>query len=348
MNFEKPDRLPLWEFMGYWPETFDRFLAEGYPADVDLCDYFGYDRCQAVPVDFNPYPAFETEVLAEDEETRTVRDVTGVIKKEFKYGSAMPHYIEFPIKERKDFLAFAERLDGKSPERYPANWDALVAEYKKRDHPINLVTRGLLALGRDFMEFNDLMMAFMDEPEWVEEMMDFHTQFIMDMWEKALSEVEIDFILFGEDMAFKNGPMISPTLVKQLMIPRYRKLADFFKAHGVNIFIVDSDGDIRSLVPLYLEGGVTGVLPIENTANCCPIAFRQQYPRLQMIGGFDKQKIAKGGEVMEREVRSKMEAIGGQMGWIPGFDHSVHPDTSLAVYQEYLALLRELGEKVCK
>lgn len=340
MAFEKPDRPFITEFMGYWPETLDRWRDEGMPRDVGAHEYFELDKFAYAPVDFNFVPAFERKILEEDEQTRTVRDELGVIKREFKYGSAMPHYIEFPIKTRQDFLGLVERLDPTSPERYPSNWPGLVEQYRNRDYPLGLICRGLLAFGRDFMEFTDLMMAFAEDLDWMEEMMEFHLDFMMRFWERALRDVEIDFVYLGEDMAYKAGPMISPAMVKALMVPRYQRLTSFLKDCGVKTIFVDSDGDIRSLIPLFLEGGNTGVLPLEHNAGCDPVALRKQYPKLQMIGGMSKQAIALGGESMENEVRSKLSIL-PQGGYIPSFDHSVHPAVSLQTYREYLDLLRD-------
>ena len=132
----------------------------------------------------------------------------------------MPHYIDFPIKTRRDFLDLKERLDPKSPSRYPADWNDFAAQLKNRDYPVGLLCRGLLAFGRDFMKFDDLMIAFAEEREWIEEMMDFHTDFMIGLWERALRDVEVDFVQLGEDMAYKTGPMISPTMVNELMAPR--------------------------------------------------------------------------------------------------------------------------------
>ncbi len=344
MTFEAPDRLPFMEFMFYWPETRDRWIAEGMPADADPNAYFGYDPFVWLPVDFNFVPPFPVEVLEEDDETRIVRDVVGVVKKEFKYGSAMPHHIEFPIRTRDDFLELKERLDPTRPERYPANWLEMVEQLRTRDYPVGLVCRGLLAFFRDFMDFNRMSMAFLEEPDWIHEVMDFHTDFMIRMWERAVTDVEVDMVQLGEDMAFKTGPMVGPGFVREFMVPRYQRLTQFLKDHGVKTLIIDSDGDIRSLVPLYLEGGFTGVLPLENAANSNPLAFREQYPRLQMIGGIDKRAIAKGGADLEQEVRTKVGTLGPQGGYIPSFDHSVHPSVSFDDYRHYLDELRRLCE----
>ena len=340
MNFEKPDRLFFCEFLGFWPETKDRWYEEGLPKDVSTDDYFGFDKIGMVLINFNFIPPFEVKVLEEDAKTKIVIDETGTTKKLFKYGSAMPHYIDFPIKIREDYLQIKERLNPDDPTRYPANWKTLVSEYKNRDYPLGVLCRGLLAFGRDFMKFEDLMIAFMDQPKWMDEMMEFHTNFLIRLWDRVLTDVDIDFILLGEDMAYKTGPMVSPRVVKEMMVPRYKKLVEFFKRRGVQHIIIDSDGDIRQLIPLFIEAGITGVLPMENNAGCNPIGIRNGYPRLQMIGGMDKQKVALGGKVMENEVCSKIGKLGPAGGYIPSFDHSVHPDVSLETYKHYLNLLR--------
>lgn len=343
MAFEKTDCLPFMEFMFYWPETRDRWISEGMSADADPVAFFGYDPFQWLPVDFNFVPAFTPEILEEDETMRVVRDVTGVVKREYKYGSAMPHYIEFPIKTRRDFLGLKDRLDPTSPARYPANWDEWVRNFKDREHPVGLVTRGLFAFFRDFMEFTDMSMAFMEQPEWIHEVMDFHTDFICRLWERAVSDVEVDMVLFGEDMAFKIGPMVGPEFVREFMVPRYKKITDFLRDHGVRTMFIDSDGDMRSLIPCFLEGGFTGVLPLEGAANCDPVAIRRMYPHLQMLGGLNKMELAKGGAAMYDELE-KVAMLGPVGGYIPSFDHSVHPSVSYATYQDYLARLRRLCE----
>ncbi|MHB1461205.1 MAG: uroporphyrinogen decarboxylase family protein [Armatimonadota bacterium] len=340
MNFQPVDRLPFMEFMQFWPETLDRFYTEGLSRDVDVYSHFGYDPFGWFPVDFGFRPAFVREVLEEDADSRIVRDESGVVKREFKYGSAMPHYIEFPIKNRQDFLDIAKRLDATDPARYPADWEGYKASVADREFPMGLVCRGFLAFERDFMDFQDMAVAFAEEPEWIEEMMDFHLDFLMKLWGRVLSECEVDFVLLGEDMAYKNGPMISPSMVRRFMTPRYKILTDFIKSHGCQNIIVDSDGDMRSIIPCFLDGGITGILPMEGMAGVNPVELRKEYPRLQMIGGIDKLVVEKGGDIMRQEVEGKVNFLKQTGGYIPSCDHSVHPGMSYAVYQDYLKTLK--------
>ena len=56
-------------------------------------------------------------------------------------------------------------------------------------------------------------------------------------------------------MCYKNGPLISPGMFEEFILPYYRKLTGFFYDHGIEIILVDTDGDCRSLIPLFIQGG---------------------------------------------------------------------------------------------
>lgn len=55
-------------------------------------------------------------------------------------------------------------------------------------------------------------------------------------------------------MAYKNGPMISPDIFREFMLPQYKKLTGFFKEYGIKNFFVDTDGNYEKLIPLFLGG----------------------------------------------------------------------------------------------
>jgi uroporphyrinogen decarboxylase len=341
MHFEKPDLFPMMEFMGFWPET---QAAWGNLPEVlghDLFKHFGLVQAQVVPVDFNFVPAFEEKILEETDTHLVMIDATGCTKKIEKKDncSSMPHYIDFPIKGQSDFEAIKERLDGTDhAHRYPDNWSELVDAYAHRDYVLGAVIRGPFAFCRDFVNFEQLMMMAYDDLPLVKEMMSFQVDFTVQLWDKLLKEVRLDYIYVGEDMAYKTGPMFSPAMLNELLRPLYSRLTDFFKGGGVSTIILDSDGDVRSLIDLYVESGFTCILPMERAAGMDPVQIRQQYPELRMIGGVDKQKIAAGGNTMMDELKHAV-SVAKTGGYIPCFDHSVPPILSCQDYQNYLEQL---------
>ena len=134
--------------------------------------------------------------------------------------------------------------------------------------------------------------------------------------------------------------MFSPVMLNELLRPLYKKLVGFVKDNGIENVLLDSDGDVRSLIELYTDSGVTGILPLERTAGMDPVEIRKTYPKLQLIGGIDKLNIAKGKQGIDEEMK-KVKAIVGKSGWIPCFDHAVPPIVSYEDYKLYLDCLRE-------
>ncbi len=341
LEIGKSDRVILTENMGFWPETYPKWYSEGLAEGTDLFEYFGMTQVRFLPVNFNFIPSFERKVMEETDEYLIVLDETNTLKKEFKNSSAMPHYISFPIKEKKDFYELKERLNPKSSERYPANWSEVLKEHSSGDFPTGLVIRGPFAFGRDFIDFNELMMLFYDDPDFIKEMMDFQADFTIKLWEKALKEADVDVIWLGEDMAYKNGPMISPAFVKELLVPNYKKITTFLRDNGVENIFIDSDGNIESILPLLIESGFNGISPVEIAANMDLLKIRDQYPDLKIIGGVNKLNIAKGEEGIDYELKI-VEKMLEHGSYIPSFDHSVPPIVSFKNYSIYIEKLKNL------
>jgi len=110
----------------------------------------------------------------------------------------------------------------------------------------------------------------------------------------------------------------------------------------VDLLWVDCDGNIDSLIPLWLESGVNCFIPFEvGTWHADPVEYRRKYGKdLRMMGGFNKRILAGSRHAIEREIHRLMPLVkeGGYIGFC---DHYVPPDVSLENYLFYL-------EKVCE
>ena len=343
MHGEPADELCQFE-AGYWGETLERWYGEGLPRGTQPWDHFGITWYEHPPIHFGISPAFETEIIAEDAETITYRDGAGVLSRGRKDGHSMPHWLDFPVKTLADFERVAERLDPRTPGRYPDNWAEHVARWKTRDHilVVGNVAASFFGWPRSLMGVENLLLAYYDQPELIHAINRQHLEFIKVLYEKALQEVEFDFAFVWEDMAFKNGPLIGPGLFREFMLPYYLEMTDYFRSFGIELCIVDSDGNVDDLLPCFIEGGINGVLPFEVAAGMDVRAVREAYPELRMLGGIDKRAVAAGPPAIDAELEARMRGVVGKGRYLPGVDHHIPPDVSLGDFEYYLKRAREI------
>jgi hypothetical protein len=158
---------------------------------------------------------------------------------------------------------------------------------------------------------------------------------------QVLEVLPADVLYVQEDISGTNGPLISPRMFDQFVAPYYLELVPMLRRLGVRHILVDTDGDFRRLIPNFMSVGVDGFLPMDVNAGMDIVSVRQEYPRLQFIGGFNKLCIADGQEAVDREFARLLPVI-RQGGYIPGADHQVPPSTSLGDYRYYIARLGQV------
>lgn len=186
---------------------------------------------------------------------------------------------------------------------------------------------------------------FYDDPALAEEILDFLTDFFIETTRRALNEVEVDWYNYFEDFAFKTGPLISPKIFKQFLLPRYRRINNHLRAHGVDIISLDSDGNIEVLLPMIIEAGINHICPLEQAAGMDAVKIRKQYgTALAMLGSIDKRELAKGKREIEKELLRQVPYLLETGGYIPTVDHTIPPDVSYDNFIYYLGLKKKIIE----
>jgi hypothetical protein len=189
------------------------------------------------------------------------------------------------------------------------------------------------------MGFEKLMFAFADQPELLHEINRDLLAFNLSLLDKMLKVCVPTFVTIAEDMSYKHGPMISKRTFDEFIAPYYRQLVPRLLERQIMPF-VDTDGDVTLLVPWLAEVGVNGVLPLERQAKVDGLRLRERYPRLRMVGHFDKMTMNRGEAAMRAEF-GRLVPLMKFGGFIPSVDHQTPPGVSLVEYGVYLRLLRE-------
>jgi uroporphyrinogen decarboxylase len=287
-------------------------------------------------------------VIREDGRYRVWVDSLGITQMGFQEdwrdgwsGFATRVFIDFPVKTRKDFLEVRKRYNPMDPKRYPKNWDTMAKAYRGRDYPLGVTIRGPFWWTRDMIGLKGLLIGIYKEPEFIKEVMEFCAEFHVEALRRGLEDVDIDYVIMSEDMAYKNGPMIGPEAVRKYMGSAYRSIVKFFREHGVKVIGVDSDGNVEPLIPVWLELGINWIMPCEVAAGMDVVELGGKYPRLIMSGGIYKRELAKDKAAIEGEVMRKVPPLVERRGYFPGVDHAVPPDVSLENYKHFISLLKK-------
>ena len=340
-----------------WGSTINCWRRDGLPEDADLAVYFETDRERCAPVAtqgrYGPhlYPLLERKILSQTDEYCIVRDEEGNVVKLFNDDplQSMPQWIEYPLKNRDDWERIIKpRLDAKIPGRYPQGekFDQYVNEVKSRDYALGIWTGSFYGWPRSFMGVERLSTMFYDDPDFVHEICEHIADFVIELITPILKQIQFDFAFIWEDMGSKSGPLCSPDTYREFALPPLKRVTELLHRHGIDIIIVDSDGNNDVLIPLWLEAGVTGLRPFEIAAGCDAVAIRRKYGNNLIIqGGIDKRALAKSHEDIDREVLSKVPWLCLQGGYFPQVDHLVPPDVSLENYRYYSHLLRKVLEE---
>ncbi len=191
------------------------------------------------------------------------------------------------------------------------------------------------------MGFENLCIAFIEQPDLIHDMIKFHGDFVSKMLETLLKYVKVDYIMINEDMAYKQKTMISPAMIREFILPTWHQWGEIIHNAG-SICDLDSDGYIGELIPLWIEAGFRVNEPVEIAAGNDLKTYQEAYGNsMAYMGGVDKRVIAKGGKDIIEQIEM-LKPVVQRGGYIPICDHGIPTDVSWQNMIEYCKLLAKL------
>jgi len=188
-----------------------------------------------------------------------------------------------------------------------------IARYRGSNRALAVTTRmgtsnTYLSMG---MEHFSLMLF--DKPRFVLDLMDIFVDWACKAVTK-INELGFDFMIIPEDLAWKQGPLFSPKMVRELFLPRMKKVAEKIKLP----WIYHSDGDLRPILDDLLTLGMNGLANIEPNAMDIVELKKKYGRRICLMGNIDLHYTLTRGtpEETEAEVKKRIEEIGPGGGYI--------------------------------
>ncbi|MCL2517403.1 MAG: hypothetical protein FWF15_02455 [Oscillospiraceae bacterium] len=332
---------------GYY--CMEKWIAEGHlTRETNLAELFGFDPnefhylgnlggCEAPFV-----PPFEVKVLEDRGEHELVQDSAGrsVLYFKNRRSGFMPEYVDHPVKDMATWKEkCAWRLDPKTPERLKnlENHAIAAVNAQAQGKFINTYLVGGYMYLRSLFGPLELLYMFYDDPALI------HT--CMEAWYEIMNSglqiyrqyVELDQILFDEDICYKTGSLISDDMICEFLVPYYTKLIDNVKKgqnRKLNLYCA-TDGYIEAVIPRYMSMGFNYFAPCEVAADCDVVGIGKKYPDILLSGGIDKRVLAQGRDAIDRMCGYIFPAMRKRGGYFPTCDHGVPEEVSFENYVYY-------------
>ena len=336
----KPDRVPIHE--AFWEATLNAWRTQGLPEGVSAEEHFGRE---IVIVNVDNSFGFPPEEIARTDEYVIERDNWGDTKRNWLDHRSTPELIGFPIETRAEWDALKGRL---TPDATREDWPHLKqqhARWREKGQFICLsAIPGYEATWRK-VGVEGALTALAEDPEWVMEMYDYDAEMVIGMMRLYVDRgLDFDGMWLWDDLAYKNGPLFSPKMYREQLLPYHRRLTEFAHSQGWPV-ILHSCGNITSLVPAMIDAGFDCLQALEVKAGVDLGYLVKEYGKhLCFMGGVDVREWFGDTARLEKEVREKL-AIGmsNPGGYIFHSDHSVPPQVSLQNYTRVVELVREYG-----
>jgi len=342
MHYRSFDRTFNMEF-GYWEENYSEwpmFVERGIVSEGQANALFSFDRIEGAGGRTWFSHPMERTVLSETATKLTRVNEEGAIEEVAKDGhSTIPHYVGSTVVTPEDWKRVKEAyFDRNHPARKLdfSKYDELCRD--DRDYPLGIGVGSMIGKIRDMLTFEGLAFASFDYPDMVEDMVETCCLLVEDSLDQLLPRYHFDYAFGWEDICFKNGPIVTVDFFQNVVGPRYGRIHNKLAKHGIDLWYMDCDGDVRPLLPTFLDNGVNCLFPYEVNSCLHPADLLAEYGgQLRIMGGFDKIQMIAGREAIKAYMKS-IEPLVAKGGYIPFCDHRCPPDVTPENYLYYLDL----------
>ncbi|NLG96930.1 MAG: hypothetical protein GX491_06175 [Chloroflexi bacterium] len=346
MHYQPIDRCFNMEF-GYWDENFTEwplFYENGITNNEEADIFFNFDRTATIGGEIWMVPPFERRVVEVRETTQVLVNEDGLLAEvPLDNHDTIPHYIKSSIVTPDDWAKVkAERFRLDDPRRI-IDVEALKRQHPDdRDYPLGVWTGSMIGKIRDMLTFEGLIYSIHDYPAMVEDMVETACQLVEQALDQLLPHFQFDFAAGWEDICYKAGPIVNPKWFRRVITPRYQRIHKKLAAHGIDIWWIDCDGDVRPILPYMMEGGVNCLFPYEVNSCTHPADLLNEYGcDLRIMGGVDKMELGKGPQAIKAYLETLVPLV-ERGGYIPFCDHRCPPNVRPDDYLFYLDLKEEM------
>lgn len=159
-----------------------------------------------------------------------------------------------------------------------------------------LLLEGPIQLLSSLMPFNLFMMSLVRDKRLMLETITRYFEWLISITKKA-GEMGISGVVLGDDIAGVAGLMMSPKILDAMYFPF---LQQYISQCELPVFM-HSDGDVRMVIPSYIQAGAVGLQSIEREAGMHIEKLVEDYPEFLFWGGISREAFSGNMDLLEEE-----------------------------------------------
>lgn len=180
----------------------------------------------------------------------------------------------------------------------------------------------------------NMMIYFQEEPEFAREVLHRIMDFQLGIAAHYLA-LGVELVFLGDDLGTQQGPLLSPRIVEEFLVPEYTRLFKRYKENGVLISF-HSCGKIDWMLETFMRLGVDVLNPVQATANDLCLLREMTQGRMALFGGVSTSIIMDGPpERITAEVRRCMWELGRSGGYFCAPDQGMpFPEAHIRAFHD--------------
>lgn len=327
LNHETPDRVPTFEY-AIDPKVIQRIRPGGDYADV--VEQLDLDGITA----WEPSMGGYAKGLKKRSEGEVFRDEWGVRREWTQEMSAYPLEEGAPVRDETDLSGYS------APDPAADSRFVELREYVERFHGKRIVSYDvpdMFEISKCLMGIQEFLVACHQRRKLVQRLFEMGTDWTIQVAKKAV-DLGADMVISGSDVAYKTGPWVSPSLMKELYFPYLAQIVEAVKKRRAYMFY-HSHGNMWSLLEMLVGTGVDVIHPFDPEGSMdIGIAKSIFGPHVVLAGNVSTDLLSRGTtEAVVNVTRQTIDRAAATGGFILMASSSIH---SAVKPENYLAMVQ--------
>jgi uroporphyrinogen decarboxylase len=209
---------------------------------------------------------------------------------------------------------------------------------------------GFVHLSTYLRGFDNFLIDFAADHEFLEALLDRTCNFFLELTARLVEEVDpyVDVIMYGDDLAFQNAPMVDLKRYRRFIKPLHKALFDIIKTRSRAKLLYHCCGAARSMIGDFIDLGVNALNPVQvSSAGMNTAELKAEFgSQICFWGAIDTQHVLPVGSPQDvrEEVRRRIQDLAPGGGYVLASVHNIQEDVPAENILAMVDAAREFGQ----